>query len=186
MLNHLTRLSQRRHFTLDSMFDQISDTDETSRALTPVQESRLSCGLQRVPASDVNKDIIVDVGKHLGNRVAYGVCATPCIFPKSSLYRVLSKKILSISEMLRVQGIYAEDFPALPNFVLADIALVRNLAGNVFSSTVCMAVIICCLKNLPCSSVNERLSVKRKAECLRDFIWDPIPPASSQSLPDVV
>ena len=153
VLNDLRKLSQSRHFTLDYMLNQMRHTDETSRALTPVQESRLSCDLKRVPAGDVNKDIIVDVGKKSGPKVTYGVCATPCIFPNSSLYRVSSKRILSIYEMLCVQGIYAEDFPALSNFVLANTTLVRKLAGNAFSSTVCMAVIICCLKNLPSSSI---------------------------------
>ena len=61
----------------------------------------------------------------------------------SLLYRVKEKRVLEPMEAMALQGIFPEDFPAMRPFSeTKPKGLMRDLAGNAFSSTVCMAVLV--------------------------------------------
>ena len=145
----------KTHFSLDRLFLGLGVMDETSTKLRDRQHLVVKKAMGRVPLKDHDKDIVIDVSK---SEKWSPVCvdATPCILPNSKPYRVSTGGILTTEQVLGVQGIFAEDFPALREFDLTETTLLRDLAGNAFSTTVCMAVVISCLGNWPmvtCQSV---------------------------------
>ncbi len=59
--------------------------------------------------------------------------------------------MLTGSEMLALQGITAEDFPALRGAHSASLRsdmLLRDLSGNSFTATVCLGVLCACLAHV--------------------------------------
>jgi hypothetical protein len=92
------------------------------------------------------KDVVVDVAKSAA-RAPSGVEMIPCIVPNSQMYRHQKKKMLTVEQILCAQGIFLCDFPAAAKWAKEKKGLSRDLAGNAFSTTLCMAVILCCLAN---------------------------------------
>ncbi len=122
-------------------------TSEPPSSLTERQKSVVEEALKRHRKrrrpGETEGDIFVDVAKS-ASRCPYEVGATPCLLPNSSPYRVWDDKLLSPTETLGCQGIWAEDYPYVDTLMAqkGGPRLLRNLAGNAFSSTVAMAVLL--------------------------------------------
>ena len=85
--------------------------------------------------------LVVDVGQS-GNR-AGNFCvdgAAPCLLPNSKILVHRGRKILSIQELMALQGIFKADFPKLDKWAQEQKTLIRDLTGNAFSTTTCLAV----------------------------------------------
>ena len=65
-----------------------------------------------------------------------------CVLPHSQLSWVHAGRFLTAREHAALQGIWSSDFPALDSWLRTSrqANLVKDMAGNAFSSTVCMAV----------------------------------------------
>jgi site-specific DNA-cytosine methylase len=70
------------------------------------------------------------------------VNASPCVLPGSKLWLVRERRFLTPRECLALQGIWATDFLALDRWAHqpGKMTLLRDLAGNAFSTPVCMTV----------------------------------------------
>ena len=88
-------------------------------------------------------DVFVDIAKS-EDWAPYCDGAFSCVVPNSRPYRVQGQSIASALDKMSVQGLWRRDFPAMSAF--SDKAsLLSDLAGNAFTSTVCMAVALCTL-----------------------------------------
>ena len=87
------------------------------------------------------EDLIVDITKSL-DHASSCVGAPPCVLPNSRFYRVLEDRFLTVREVASLQGLWTCDFPALESWVQTcrKSNFLRDMAGNAFTSTVCMAV----------------------------------------------
>mmetsp|Transcript_43589 Transcript_43589/g.81366 ORF Transcript_43589/g.81366 Transcript_43589/m.81366 type:complete len:449 (+) Transcript_43589:68-1414(+) len=112
------------------------------------QKAVVKAALRKLPRADRHKDVMVDIAKS-AERAPVCISAASCIVPNSMPYRVKSKTMFTPEQVNCVQGIYKEDFPALAKFAKEKAVLTRDLAGNAFSTTVCMAVGISCLVHAP-------------------------------------
>lgn len=133
------------------------------RMLTRRQHTVVAKCLRQLDPDQRNKEVCVDVAKSLERAVSC-VGATSCIVPNSQPYRVKTKTILSPEQVHACQGIFKEDMPALSRWANDKRGLTRDLAGNAFSTTVCMAVAISCLASAPLSGgcPTEVQVIKRK------------------------
>ena len=89
-------------------------------------------------------DLVVDIAKS-EDRGSFGVGVVSCLVPNSRPYRHKTSSLLTPAQVHAVQGIFKSDFPAMESWAQERKRLTRDLAGNAFSTTVCMAVIISCL-----------------------------------------
>jgi site-specific DNA-cytosine methylase len=86
----------------------------------------------------------IDAGQS-ADRAPSRVGCSPCITPNGRIYASIVGRCLTSQECLSYQGIDLHDFPAWSEF--SD-ALLLNLAGNAFSSTVFMCVFLCLLAHV--------------------------------------
>ena len=86
-------------------------------------------------------DLVVDVAKSV-SRAPWRVQSTPCVLPNSRLHWRRQQRVLDARETVALQGIWPRDFPALESWCNSDkrSLVVRDMAGNAFTSTVCTAV----------------------------------------------
>ena len=86
-------------------------------------------------------DLVVDISKSAG-RAPWCVGATPCVLPNSRLHWRREKRVLDAREMAALQGIWPRDFPVLESWCQSEkrSLVVRDMAGNAFTSTICTAV----------------------------------------------
>ena len=161
----LARLASGKHLLLASLLT----SEEGEATQLGARESKVvETALQRLSMKDQEGgDVIIDVAKS-DYRAPICVGATSCIVPNSKPYHLKSKRILSPEEVLKVQGIYAQDFPALRKILQekGGSALARDLAGNAFTATVCMAVVLSVLAHCeltPQDLVASRSAKKRSA-----------------------
>ena len=108
------------------------------------QEKVVNVRKLKVKGGCDGRDVFIDIAKSEA-RVPVCTNATSCIVPNSRPYRLLESRILQPEEVMALQGIWEEDFPALSSFAQKKMTLVRDLAGNAFTTTVCMAVLIAAL-----------------------------------------
>lgn len=105
------------------------------------QQRVVTTALQKLKGTgkEIRRDTVIDVAK---SEQRAPVCqgAAPCIVPNSLPFVIGESRVLSASEVLAAQGVFQEDFPRLHDFAAAKPNLVRDLAGNAFSSSVCLAV----------------------------------------------
>lgn len=118
------------------------------------------------------KDVVVDVGKTEA-RAPLGISATSCVVPNSELYRLRTKSTLTPEQVHCVQGIYKEDFPALASYASKNKILTKDLAGNAFSTTVCMAVAISCLAHAPFQKTTPAPTTPQPRKRLSRAVSDP-------------
>ena len=93
--------------------------------------------------------LIVDVSKSAG-RAPWCVGAAPCALPGSRLFWRHRQCVLTPREVAALQGIWAADFRFLADWC-ADkhrARVVADMAGNAFTSTVCMAVCLAVLATI--------------------------------------
>ncbi len=102
----------------------------------------------------MTEDLLVDLAKSKEHLV-HCVDAVPCLTPNSLPFRVLESRFLRAKEIMAAQGLYEEDYPALERYAGSPSGerLLRDLAGNAFSSTVAMAVSLACLVH--CSALMD-------------------------------
>eukprot|EP00403_Amphidinium_massartii_P023868 CAMPEP_0178398908 /NCGR_PEP_ID=MMETSP0689_2-20121128/15010_1 /TAXON_ID=160604 /ORGANISM="Amphidinium massartii, Strain CS-259" /LENGTH=451 /DNA_ID=CAMNT_0020019675 /DNA_START=63 /DNA_END=1418 /DNA_ORIENTATION=+ len=141
--NTLAKLASNRHVKLEKLLSKKLG----KASLLPRERRVIEKARSKISKEDFRRgNCIVDIAKS-DERAPVCVGATSCIVPNSKPYHVGLQRVLTPEEVLRMQGIYREDFPALipmlkerggPN-------LARDLAGNAFTSTVCMAVLIAVL-----------------------------------------
>ena len=93
------------------------------------------------------RDIIIDLKSSITRGIPFSCDSSCCILPTSKMYRVLERRLLSTRDRMSLQGIYRSDFPALDSYLRTSgtKCLLNDLAGNAFSSTVYMAVMLACL-----------------------------------------
>ncbi len=86
-------------------------------------------------------DLVVDIAKSVV-RAPWCVGATPCVLPNSRLHWRRQHRVLDAREMAALQGIWPRDFAALESWRKSDkrSLVVRDMAGNAFTSTICTAV----------------------------------------------
>lgn len=141
-------LSSDKHFSLDTLFKLAGVSKMEKHDLNDRQRRVVQVVLQALKSDDRHSDIVIDVAKS-EQRAPKCINATSCIVPNSLPYRLQTQSILTAEQVHCVQGIYIEDFPALTRYAREHKSLTRDLAGNAFSTTVCMAVVICCLLHAP-------------------------------------
>ena len=90
------------------------------------------------------REWVIDVSKSI-MRASPCPDVCPCLVPNSRLFRVNAGQFLGPLQVLGLQGIWTRDFPGLENFALTKPRLLRDIAGNAFTSTVAQAVILSCL-----------------------------------------
>jgi len=158
--------SSKVRFGMDSLFRCTGTKGVNSaRKLNSRQRGVVRAALSKLKPSMRNKDVLVDVAKS-DSRAPFCLNATPCIVPNSLPYRVKKKAFLSPQQVCCLQGIWQEDFPALTRYAKDNACLTRDLAGNAFSTTVCMAVTIACLAHAPVPRCSQ---AKRVATMPADF-----------------
>ena len=131
------------------------------RELNSRQERVLHAAVSSLQKKDRGRDVFVDVSKS-EERAPRCLNATPCVVPNSLLYRLREAAFLSPRQVCCVQGIWLEDFPALGRYAEEKPGLTRDLAGNAFSTTVCMAVVIACFAHAPSLTVHG-VRVRKRA-----------------------
>ncbi len=145
MPSTVQRMMCQRHKPWDAIFPQTSEPPSslTERQQSVVQEALERHRRKRQRSGEAEGDIFVDIAKS-ASRCPYEVGATPCLLPNSSPYRVMEQRLLSPTEVLGCQGIWAEDYPYVDTLMAqkGGPRLLRNLAGNAFSSTVAMSVLL--------------------------------------------
>ena len=85
--------------------------------------------------------LVIDVSKSAG-RAPWCAGATPCVLPNSRLYWRHVQRVLGPREVAALQGIWPAEFGCLSAWRddLHRSRVVADMAGNAFTSTVCMAV----------------------------------------------
>ncbi|CAK0859424.1 unnamed protein product, partial [Prorocentrum cordatum] len=142
-------LGQEKFWKMSSFFRKVKANDDNSRPLVPRERAVLRKVLSRLSPAQRKEDLVVDVGKSV-DRLHYCVGgAAPCVVPNSRTYRVRQEKVLSPEQCHAVQGIFKSDFPALKRWAKEKKTVTRDLAGNAFSTTVCMAVALVALCHGP-------------------------------------
>ena len=86
-------------------------------------------------------DVVIDLARSL-DHPSYCVGASSCVLPNSRFYWAREGRFLIDREVLSLQGVWACDFPALDSWVQSSrkANFLRDMTGNAFTSTVCMAV----------------------------------------------
>jgi site-specific DNA-cytosine methylase len=157
-------LASSKGFTLDQLFKLAKVTGTSSKVLNARKKRVLAVIMRKVKPADRTKEIVLDVAKS-ESRVPHCIGATTCIVPNSQPYRVRTQSILTAEQMHCVQGIYKEDFPALAKYAKEKTVLACDLAGNAFSTTVCMAVMISCLVHAPESKLLREPTTPTRKRC---------------------
>ena len=105
-----------------------------------VGKVKVKAGSGKAAAKSIRK-LVVDVGQS-ENRAGHFCVdgAAPCLLPNSKILVHRGMKILSIQELMALQGIFKADFPKLDNWAQDKKTISRDLTGNAFSTTTCLAV----------------------------------------------
>lgn len=157
-------LGQEKFWKMSSFFRTVKARDDNSRPLVARERAVVRKVKSRLTPEQRKKDLVVDVGKSV-DRLHYCLGgAAPCVVPNSRTYRVKQGKVLSPEQCLAVQGIFKSDFPALATVAKEKITLTRDLAGNAFSTTVCMAVALVALCHGPLPRTSSLRRLKPRAE----------------------
>lgn len=167
--NKVVSLASEQNFGFDKLFRAAGVAKGPDANLLPRQKRVVNVGLRKLKPADRKEDVVVDVAKS-EERAPVCIGAAPCIVPNSIPYRTKTKKVLTPEQVHACQGIYPADFPALRKYSKEQAVLTRDLAGNAFSTTVCMAVVISAFIHAPSKTREDMLSptrvTKRRATSL--------------------
>jgi hypothetical protein len=83
-------------------------------------------------------DVVVDVNQSASRRM-WGAGMAPCVLPRGVLWHIRLRRRLTPMEHAGLQGFRKEDFPRLAEYARTHPGLLKDLVGNSFSTTVCMA-----------------------------------------------
>ena len=145
----------REPVTLDSLF--VDEPYDEGRGLND-REQAVVDKIVHHKFEDIDfseRDWVIDVSKSI-MRASPCQDACPCLVPNSRLFRVNTGQFLGPLQVLGLQGIWTRDFPGLENFAFTKPRLLRDIAGNAFTSTVALAVILLCLVYLRCPRGREQ------------------------------
>lgn len=108
-----------------------------AEAVTDVLRSRSVLRLDKAAL----EGLVIDISKSAG-RTPWCAGATPCVLPNSRLYVRHVQCVLGPREAAALQGLWPADFRALSAWCEDKhrSRVVADMAGNAFTSTVCMAV----------------------------------------------
>ena len=108
-----------------------------AEAVNDVLSSRSVWGLDKKAL----EGLVIDISKSAG-RASWCAGATPCVLPKSRLYWRHVQCVLGPREVAALQGIWPADVRGLSVWCEDKhrSRVVADMAGNAFTSTVCMAV----------------------------------------------
>jgi len=149
-------LASEQSFDFDKLFQAAVVGKGNDASLNIRQKRVVEAALKKLKPAQHDKDVVVDVAKS-EERAPVCIGATPCIVPNSLPYRVKTQRVLTPEQVHACQGIYPEDFPALRKYAQTKAGLTRDLAGNAFSTTVCMAVVVSTFAQTPSkSNINSR------------------------------
>jgi hypothetical protein len=161
--NQVVRLASDHFFDFDKLFRAAGVAKGKDANLNPRQTRVVRAALRKLAPAERTKDVVVDVAKS-EERAPVCVGAAPCIVPNSQPYRTKTQRVLTPEQVHACQGIYLSDFPALQEYAKNKGPLTRDLAGNAFSTTVCMAVVISAFVNAPSKrEASPEPSRKRRA-----------------------
>ena len=139
-------LPKRAHMPLRARLTPVATDHRRPRAdPTPRELEVLNTAMdtirQRRRGVGEDLDVVVDLSKS-GSRAPWCMNASTCVLPGSRLWLVRAGRFLTARECLALQGIWACDFPALDLWVRhpKKLKLLHDLAGNAFSTPVCMTV----------------------------------------------
>ena len=150
-------LASEKPFGFNNLFCMAGVAASAKTMLNRRQRGVVAAAQQKLKG----KDIVVDVAKS-AQRAPACDSVTPCIQPNSLPYRLKTRSILTPQQVNCVQGIFKADFPALAKYARSKARLTRDLAGNAFSTTVCMAVVISCLTHAPFARASHEMSPFRE------------------------
>ena len=110
-------------------------------------------GLQRMRSLhpevvEKDMDAFWDLSKSVA-RTDHCLDAMTCWRPNSKPYSHKRDRFADVEDKLRVQGIYAEDFPALHQYLQHETTLLSDLCGNAFAASVVIAVEVAILAAAP-------------------------------------
>mmetsp|Transcript_20109 Transcript_20109/g.45100 ORF Transcript_20109/g.45100 Transcript_20109/m.45100 type:complete len:434 (-) Transcript_20109:266-1567(-) len=126
----LARLASNAHMPLHKMLKKGMD----KTLLLAREKQVIATAMGKLKSThDDDADVIVDIAKS-DQRAPVCIGATSCIVPNSKPYHMASKRVLTPEEVLKEKG---------------GNNLARDLAGNAFTSTVCMAVLVSSLAHCP-------------------------------------
>lgn len=165
-------LASEHGYSLDKLFKLAKVSGSIARVLNTRQRRVVKSALRKLKKVDRIKDVIVDVAKS-EERGPRCIGATACIVPNSLPYRIKTRSFLTPEQVHCVQGIYKEDFPALARWAKDKASLTRDLAGNAFSTTVCMAVMISALLHAPIKGGSSMASTPRRGSKKLDIDFSP-------------
>lgn len=169
-LEHQAEVEEPMLSTLEALkggkpfkFNAVKDKTAEKRGINARQKGvvREVMRLHRKRGGLPSDDLFVDVGKS-NLFCVNSVDTTTCMVPNSKVYRVKEKRVLGAREHLAVQGIFPWDYPAMKKYLREKKhTLLRDMAGNAFTSTVCMAVTLACFAHGP---LLRRRTAKRALE----------------------
>ena len=152
-------ISPSRLFQLMGISERRLETDRVlntrQQGVVSACEAKLQARWHRMGTDTLaqeSADVFLDVAKS-EKRSPFCEDATTCIVPNSLPYSLKEKRFLETEEVMAVQGIFKEDFPAMLNFIENSTCLVRDLAGNAFTTSVCIAVCIAAFLHGPLGAV---------------------------------
>ena len=146
-------LGQERFWTMTELFRKVRAAPMMPALRVMPREARVSDAVVgKVKVAHLKRNavdrrrsgvqrLVVDVGqseKRAGNFCVDGTA--PCILPNSKILVHRWKKILSIQELMALQGIFKSDFPNMDAWAQDKKVISRDLTGNAFSTTTCLAV----------------------------------------------
>lgn len=136
----LARLGQSPHrFSLNDILEGTSLPESKLRPLDAKNLKAAQANAKR-KGQDVN-----DICLHLGSsedRLEFCVGACTCIRPSHDVYYAKLKRNFTGQELLRTQGVFANDFSEPKAISSMEEQLARDFAGNAFSTTVVMACLL--------------------------------------------
>ena len=133
-------LGQSPHrFSLTDILEGASLPEAKLRALDAKNLSAARANAKR-KGQDVS-----DICLHMGSsedRLEFCVGASTCIRPSHDVYYAKLKRTFTGQELLRMQGVFMNDFSVPEAISNIEEQLARDFAGNAFSTTVVMANLI--------------------------------------------
>lgn len=167
-------LASTQNFGFDKLFRAAEVATAPDAKLNPRQKRVVAAGLKKLRPAERKNDVVVDVAKS-EERAPVCVGAAPCIVPNSIPYRTQTKQVLTPEQVHACQGIYPADFPALRKYSQEKAGLTRDLAGNAFSTTVCMAVVISAFIHAPSKAKEDMRSPTRVSKRRATSLTPPRP-----------
>ena len=119
---------------------------QPSKKKLTVRERDVVKEVRKQVPRNLRSGLAVDVGQSVGRGHFCVNGASPCLLPNSKIQlafkagKSIKRRILGIEELMALQGLFREDFPALPAWATERRVLSRDLLGNAFTTTVLMAV----------------------------------------------